>query len=104
MFEVDKFINVFVEVRVIFIDVVFGGVLEGRYFRVIILFLNVVFNGVVWVDGLGNFLGVGFGVGSFFLLIGGGYGGCGGGNINDSCVVYGFLYKVIEFGSGGGIL
>lgn len=101
-FEADKFTNAPVEVRAISIDVAFGGILEGRYLRVITPLLNVAFNGVVRADGLGNPPGAGFGVGSSSLLTGGGYGGCGGGNTNDSCVVYGSLYKATEFGSGGG--
>lgn len=100
--EADKVANVPVEVRSISIDVAFGGVLEGRYLRVITPLLNVAFNGILRADGLGNPPGTGYGAGSSSLLTGGGYGGCGGGNTNESCVVYGSLYKAAEFGSGGG--
>ena len=100
--EVDKVANVPAEVRAISIDVAFGGVLEGRYLRVITPLLNVAFSGIVHADGLGNPPGIGFGAGSSSLLTGGGYGGCGGGNTNGNCVVYGSLYKATEFGSGGG--
>ena len=100
--ETDKVANVPVEVRAISIDVAFGGVLEGRYLRVITPLLNVAFSGTLRADGLGNLPGIGFGAGSPSLLTGGGYGGCGGGSTNESCVVYGSLYKATEFGSGGG--
>lgn len=80
-FEVDNSGKVFVEFWLVFIDVGFGGFLEGRYFKVRILLLNVVFNGILCFDGLGYFVGFGIGVGSLYLLMGGSFGGCGGGNI-----------------------
>ena len=101
-FEVDNSAKVPVEVRSVSIDVGFGGSLEGRYLKVRTPLLNVAFNGILRADGLGNPPGVGTGAGSPSSFTGGGYGGCGGGNIIEKCIVYGSLYKATEFGSGGG--
>ena len=100
--EVDNNAKAPVELRSVSIDVAFGGVLEGRYLRVVTPLLNVAFSGTLRANGLGNPPGVGPGAGSSSLLTGGGYGGCGGGNLNETCVVYGSLFKATEFGSGGG--
>ena len=101
-FEVDNVAKVPVELHSVSIDVGFGGILEGRYLKVKTPTLNIAFNGTLRADGLGNPAGVGVGAGSSSLLTGGGYGGCGGGNTIQSCIVYGYLFQAAEFGSGGG--
>ena len=101
-FEVDNVAKVPVELHSVLIDVGFGGTLEGRYLKVKTPTLNVAFNGTLRADGLGNPAGVGVGAGSSSSLTGGGYGGCGGGNTIQSCIVYGSVFQAAEFGSGGG--
>lgn len=100
--EVDEDANAPVELKSLSVDVAFGGVIIGRYLRVDTSLLNIAFSGTLQANGLGNLAGVGPGAGSSSLLTGGGYGGCGGGNTNETCVVYGSLFEATEFGSGGG--